>query len=233
VEIASEISFINTRCGIIERQLISARSIPGSINITTKVSPRRPPSDVLLTLVPYLIRPLGVCPVLCSLTNSHRKAIMQSCPPETEELRISLIHLYTAVLGLLTQSKHYFDQHTVKRLACGALKGTTDVEDFMTTVEKCRADVDRCLMLVISARQISVSGQVSKLNSVSEDAVRLCERLSAELVAPIARMDQSMTNMTDALDRKERLRILLWLSSQSHLLHHKQSKKGLISGTGT
>ena len=137
------------------------------------------------------------------------------------------------MLALLAQSKHYFDQHVLKRLTTGALKGTLDVENSMLAVERHRTDVDRCVMLNVSAHQNSILGQVSKLNAVSEDTGRLCERLSAELVAPLARMDKSMIKMADELNRKERLTVLLWLSTQPYLLHHQQAQRGLISGTGT
>jgi len=157
---------------------------------------------------------------------------MQSPSPEIEELRTSLINLYAVVLSLLAESKHYFDQPTLRRLTSSAIKGIIEVEDSMDSVEKCLKDVDRCVMLNFSARQIDASGQVSKLHSLSEDTTRLCERLSAELVAPVARTDKAMMEIKDSLDRKERTKILLWLSSQPYLLHHEQVKKGVIDGTG-
>src|SRR5271169_747742 len=122
---------------------------------------------------------------------------MQSSSPEIEELRTSLINLYAVVLTLLAESKHYLDQPTLQRLTSSALKGIIDVEDSRDSIEKCLKDFDRCVTRNVSARQIDVSGQVSKLHSLSEDTTRLCERLSAKLVAPVARMDKSMMEIKD------------------------------------
>jgi hypothetical protein len=52
VEVVSEISFIITRCTILENQFIPAQSRSGSGGVDTKVSPQRPNSHLLLVLVP-------------------------------------------------------------------------------------------------------------------------------------------------------------------------------------
>jgi hypothetical protein len=62
VEVVSEISFIITRCTILENQFIPAQSSSGSDDVDTKVSPQRPNSHPLLVLVLYRLSTSAAIP---------------------------------------------------------------------------------------------------------------------------------------------------------------------------
>ena len=50
---------------------------------------------------------------------------------------------------------------------------------------------------------------------------------------PISRMEQQLRDIKDGLNRTERLDIIQWLSPLPYKTHHEQTRKDILSGTGT
>lgn len=69
----------------------------------------------------------------------------------------------------------------------------------------------------------------------SDDSVRcddLRRRLS-KMQQPISRIEQQLRDIKDGLKGTERLDILQWLSRLPYKKHHEQTRKDILSGTGS
>ena len=54
-----------------------------------------------------------------------------------------------------------------------------------------------------------------------------------DMQKPISRIDQQMRDIQDDLDEDERLQIIQWLSPVPYKRHHEQTRKDILSGTGS
>ena len=55
----------------------------------------------------------------------------------------------------------------------------------------------------------------------------------SKMQQPISRIEQQLRDMKDGLEGKERLDILQWLSLVPYKKHHEQTRKDILSGTGS
>lgn len=71
--------------------------------------------------------------------------------------------------------------------------------------------------------------------SSSDDSVRYdnLRRKLRKMQQPINRIEQQLRNIQDGLNGTERLDILQWLSPVPYKKHHEQTRKDILSGTGT
>ncbi len=71
---------------------------------------------------------------------------------------------------------------------------------------------------------------LSSNNSVRCDDLR---RQLSKMQQPINRIEQQLRDIQDGLNEDERLDILQWLSPVPYKKHHAQTRKDILSGTGT
>ena len=73
-------------------------------------------------------------------------------------------------------------------------------------------------------------GVLTSNNSVRCDDLR---RQLSKMQQPINRIEQQLRDIQDGLNEDERLDILQWLSPVPYKKHHEQTRKDILSGTGT
>ena len=82
----------------------------------------------------------------------------------------------------------------------------------------------------IAKKRTERLGVVSADDSVRWDDLR---RQLSKLQQPINRMEQQLRDIQDHLNGTERLDVLQWLSTVPYKKHHEQTRKDILSGTGT
>ena len=82
----------------------------------------------------------------------------------------------------------------------------------------------------IAYKRTERPGVVSTDDTVRYDDLK--KHLS-EMQQPISRIEEQLRDIQDGLDGTERLKILQWLSPVPYKKHHAQTRKDILSGTGT
>ena len=69
----------------------------------------------------------------------------------------------------------------------------------------------------------------------ADDTVRYDDlrRQLSNMQKPISRIEQQLRDIQDGLDEDERLDIIQWLSPLPYKKHHEQTRKDILSGTGS
>ncbi|EUC43671.1 hypothetical protein COCMIDRAFT_38402 [Bipolaris oryzae ATCC 44560] len=135
-----------------------------------------------------------------------------------EALLRALVKLYSKILLHLSSIIAYFEQGTAKRMIKSALLFDKRFESTLDEIHRAEEQVKHWISLAERNDSIEKNDKLAALlNSMN---------------GPLRRIDRNLEHVQDNLERSERTKILLWLSSEPYMGHHKQVKKDLLPGTG-
>lgn len=163
-----------------------------------------------------------------------RSAIIESLylPPETsqtmpgDQLRSSLVALYTQILRFLTDAVHHYNKNGLARF------GTSIVNPVETTLQKRIADIIRDQAVVDNlTRYVERSWSINKSNQAEENNATL-QRMLNDMQCPINDIRSGLSLLLKHEEHVDDSTYLDWLSTIPYTQHHADIRTGRIQGTG-
>lgn len=147
-------------------------------------------------------------------------------------LKGSLTILYATVLKYLAKAKHYFEQSTPLRIIKGSLVSKRDIEKLSESIIAAQSRVNDYAAIVDAECSTEILESVATLNRAHEDKYKQLKALLEDIDAPMKRVSRQLQNIEDELESKRRAEILMWLSPEPYVAHHRQNRRDVLTGTG-
>lgn len=169
---------------------------------------------------------------ICYMVNFYaiveeRYLAVRPLPAAATELRNALIRLYAPVLLYLSNAKRFMEEESrLKRIVKSAFAIEEFVDGAFVDINKRRLDVDRCTFTCLAEHQTRAA------SAQGQEQIACLAKLEDTLSQPINRMDSTLKDIQDNLQRADRVKILTWLSSEPYIQHQKKAREGFNPNTG-
>ena len=162
------------------------------------------------------------------------------------DLEYHLLRHYAVILTYLATARRYYTKSTVRRLGTSVFETSDSVDACLSNIAAGRDEVERCARLIdselfrgingaVSHTQVSINAIAGDLRSVStsQDSQYLSLKdIMSSFEQPILRAAAQVSDIHASLAKKERRKILAWLSSVQYREHHKTSYNAVMPGSG-
>jgi hypothetical protein len=142
-------------------------------------------------------------------------------------------------LGFLAKSLQHYSRNTAARIARTMITTANDIQSWSDPIEQKQVEVDRLVTLAEAERNKGMAGSMTDIQARQaqhgqklEKSQQALQKLSAEVLGPISRIDQHLSLIQDELARNIRTTILDSISSLKFVVQHKLAHSGLVEDSG-
>ncbi|PTB68605.1 hypothetical protein BBK36DRAFT_1090573, partial [Trichoderma citrinoviride] len=151
----------------------------------------------------------------------------------------SITDLYTAILGYLAGTLHYFGLSTAVRILKSVVVSKGDMKARYEPVESAQAEFRR---LAEMAEAQDLGTVVDGIHGIEQHLKQRTEQDKVEMQSlkdaikqlnqPINRIDKRLEQIQDGIEQQMRAQILRAISTIPYGSHHKTASKGRLEGSG-
>ena len=190
----------------------------------------------------------GLETVACHITRckTYENFYLSRSSSARADLEYHLLRHYAVILTYLATARRYYTKSTVRRLGTSVFETSDSVDACLPNIAAGRDEVERCARLIdselfrgidgaVSHTQVSINAIAGDLRSVStsQDSQYLSLKdIMSSFEQPILRAAAQVSDIHTSLAKKERRKILAWLSSVQYREHHKTSYNAVMPGSG-
>ncbi len=157
---------------------------------------------------------------------------LRSSSATSTKLQDRLTVLYAQLLRYLIKAQQYFETNTGLRMLKASMVSKSEFDVLSSAIASAQKVADDYVALMDAERSRDLALDIKRLALDQQSSFGKLEELLRDTDGPVRRIDDKLQSFEDHIESVERTKILLWMSPEPYIAHHRQNVNDVLHGTG-